>query len=592
MTADERLAALLAEADAHQAAGRYAQAEALLREALLIAPQSFAVHTNHGLMLSRLGRHAEAVVQQRAALALAPDFAPAWLNLALALQAGGDLESAAAAREQALRLDPASPPALVQRALLSQAAGRLGEAVALYREALRHDDRLPEAWINLGTALLTTGDAAAARTAYEQALALAPHDRRAMSNLLMGGQYHAGLDSATLRVDACRADALWQAPQAPARAPRRRRPGERLRVGYLSSDLCAHPVGWLLAPVLAAHDRSAVEVHAYAARPGPGDTMTAQLRADTEYWHGIAALDDDAAAALMRSHGLDVLVELGGHTEGSRLGIVAQRPAPVQLSWLGYFGSTGLAAIDAVVLGEALAPVGAEAFYTEALDRLPRPHFAYAPPADAPLPTPPPSLLGGQVTFGSFNNPAKLSDSTVALWAQVLRAVPGSRLVLKWAAYADPMLDATTRNRFIAAGVEATRVQPRAASPHAQMLAEYGDIDIALDPHPFSGLLTTLEALAMGVPVLTLPGPRPVSRQTAAVLRAMGLDTLVAVTPQACIDCAVALADDTATRIAWRSPGPQGLRQRLAASAVGDGAGLARALETLYARRAAATSPA
>nr|AEI30651.1 TPR repeat-containing protein [uncultured microorganism] len=585
MTAQTRIDALLAEAGAHRAAGRFAQAEALLREAVRLAPQSAAALTNHGLLLSDLGRHAEAADEQRAALALDAQFAPAWLNLALALQAAGDLAGAAAARERALQLDPRAPAALVQRGMAAQRAGRLTDAITAYRDALRQDAHLPEAWINLGTALQTCGDAPAARTALQQALALAPHDRRAASNLLMGGQYQAGLDSATLRADTQRAGALWGTATTPPAVQGPIGPGERLRVGYLSSDLCAHPVGWLLAPVLAAHDRAVLEVHVYAGRAAPPDAMTARLRAAAEHWHDIAGLDDAAAAALMRSHGLDLLVELGGHTEGSRLGVVALRPAPVQLSWLGWFASTGLAAVDAVVLGEALAPPGSEAFYTEPLERLPRPHFAYTPPPDAPAPAPPPSLRLGSVTFGSFNNPAKLSDATVALWSQLLRAVPGSQLVLKWSAFADPQLDAMTRNRF---GAQAPRVQPRGASPHAQMLAEYGDIDIALDPHPFSGLLTTLEALAMGVPVLTLPGPRPVSRQTAAVLQAMGLDTLVAATPQAYIERAAALAADTATRSAWRSPGPQGLRERLAASSVGDGAGLARALEALYARRAAA----
>lgn len=589
MTAQGRLDALLAEAGAHRAAGRFAQAEALLREAVRLAPSSAAALTNHGLLLSDLGRHAEAATQQRAALAVDGHFAPAWLNLALALQGAGDLEGAAAARERALQLDPQAPAALVQRGMATQRAGRLTEAMAAYRDALSQDAQLPETWINLGTALQICGDAPAARSAFQQALTLAPHDRRAASNLLMGGQYQAGLDSATLRADAQRAGALWDTAAAPHAAARARGPADRLRIGYLSSDLCAHPVGWLLAPVLAAHDRAVVEVHVYAGRTAPPDALTARLRAAAEHWHDIAMLDDASAAALMRSHGLDVLVELGGHTEGSRLGVVALRPAPVQLSWLGWFASTGLAAVDAVVLGEALAPPGTEAFYTEPLERLPRPHFAYAPPPDAPPPAPPPSLRLGGVTFGSFNNPAKLSDATVALWSQLLRAVPGSQLVLKWAAYADPQLDAMTRNRF---GAEAPRVQPRAASPHAQMLAEYGDIDVALDPHPFSGLTTTLEALAMGVPVLTLPGPRPVSRQSAAVLRAMGLDTLVAATPQAYIECAAALAADVVTRSAWRRPGPEGLRERMAASSVGDGAGLARALEALYARRVAAHRPA
>jgi protein O-GlcNAc transferase len=588
--ADLGLGPRLAEAGALRAAGRHDDAEALLRAALPTCPGSAVLLCNHGLLLSDLGRHTEAAAQQRAALALEPGLAAAWTNLALALQALGDGSGATQARARALELDPGSVAAKVQHGIALLAAGHLSHACTVFREALRVEPSLPETWIGLGQALQAQGDAPAARAAFEQAWALAPHERRAASNLLMGGQYHEGLDSATLRADAERAGALWRRPEAVAPPARQRVPGERLRVGYLSSDLREHPVGWLLAPVLAAHDRGAIEVHVYDSTRAQADALTARLRASAEHWHEVAALTDAALAALMREHGLDVLVELGGHTEASRLDVVARRPAPVQLSWLGYFGSTGLEAVDAVLLGAALAPAGAEAFYTEPLERLVRPHFAYAPPADAPPLAPLPA--GGGVTFGSFNNPAKLSHGSVALWAQMLRAVPGSRLVLKWATYADPAVSAGVRNRFVGAGIDAQRVQTRPASPHREMLAEYADIDIALDPCPFSGLQTTLEALAMGVPVITMPGLRPVSRQTWAVLQALGLEGLAADTPQALVDVAVALAADVERRRLWRSPGPDGLRARLAASPVGDGVGLARLLEALYQRRADARAAA
>jgi predicted O-linked N-acetylglucosamine transferase (SPINDLY family) len=373
--------------------------------------------------------------------------------------------------------------------------------------------------------------------------------------------------------------------QRPRPAPRAA--AGRLRLAYLSGDLYAHPVAWLLAPVLEAHDRSAVELHCFdhQARNRADDPMHQRLRAATEHWHAVADLGDEALAARIRDAGIDVLVDLSGHTEHGNLGVLALRPAPVQLSWLGYFGSTGVPAVDAVVLGDTLAPVGAEAFYTEPLERVTGAHFAYAPPPYAPPLVPPPSARAGFITFGSFNNPAKLGDEVVQLWSAVLQAVPDSRLVLKWKTLADPAFVAHTQRRFAACGVDPVRVQAQPASPHAQMLAAYGDIDVALDPFPFCGLVTTLEALWMGVPVVTLPWQRPVSRQSLAVLRAIGQDRGIATTPRDYVAQAVALAHDLDARQAWRGGGADSLRHRMAASPLADGRRLAAELEAIFSRQ-------
>lgn len=345
-------------------------------------------------------------------------------------------------------------------------------------------------------------------------------------------------------------------------------------------------MGWLLADVLAGHDRAVFEIHLFNTRANldPTDALAQRLRAAAHAWHEVHALDDAEVARLVAWLGIAVLVDLAGHTEHNRLGVFARRAAPVQLAWLGYFASTGLPSIDAVVLGGAMASAGAQQFYTEPLECLPRLHFAYTPPPYAPLPAPPPSLASGRVSFGSFNNPAKLSDATLALWAGALAAVPGSRLVLKWNSFGDPAFAEHTRRRFAAHGLDPQRLDLRPASTHPQMLAEYGDIDIALDSLPFSGALTSLEALWMGVPVLTLPGRRPVSRQTLALLQALGLPDWVASTPRQFAALARRWADDL--------PGCQGLRQtlrqRVQASELGDGAGLARALEAVYRRHSQA----
>ena len=582
------LAALIAQAGDLRSGGDLVAAEALLRQAVQRAHGSAAALTNHGLLLSELGRHRDGAARQREALAIDPGLAAAWHNLALALRQLGDLPGALDAEAQAHRLAPGTVHDLVSRGLAMRAGWCLTDALDCFRQALQLDARLPEAWINLGLALQDLGDTAAARAAFEQALALAPRDRRALANLLMASQYDADRCAGDLRATAARSAVGWPSPQPrPVPHPVGRRANGRLRLGYLSGDLYSHPVAWLLAPVLEVHDRSAVEVHCFdhQVRGLSDDPMHQRLRAAAEHWHGVADLDDAALAARIRDAGIDVLVDLSGHTEDGRLGVLALRPAAVQLSWLGYFGSTGLPAVDAVVLGDTLAPEGSEAAYTEALERVTGAHFAYAPPPYAPPVAPPPSARTGFITFGSFNNPAKYGDEVVRLWSTVLQAVPDSRLVLKWKTFADPAFAAYTQRRFAACGVDPARVQARTAAPHAEMLAEYGEIDVALDPFPFSGLITTLEALWMGVPVVTLPWQRPVSRQSLAVLQAIGLDRGIATTPRGYVGQAAALAHDIGTRQAWRSSGADSLRHRLGASPLADGRRLAAELEAIFQRQ-------
>lgn len=578
------VAALVALAAVHRGAGDRDAAEQVLREAVRRAPRDASVLTNHGLLLSELGRHGEAVARQREAVALAPGMAAAWTNLALALHGAGDARAASEAEREAFRLDPGSPQALVGRGLTQHAGGEIGAAIASFRAALTVDATLREAWINLGLALQDGGDAVAARACFEQALALDPLDRRAVTDLLMESQYDATLNAADLRAIAARAERAW--PCAEARRGDGAA-GRALKVGYLSGDFYAHPVGWLLAPVLEAHDRDVLAVHAFSHTPPSlaADALGARLRAGADHWHDVHGLDDVAIAEAIAAAGIDVLVDLSGHTERGRPGVFALRPAPVQLSWLGYFGSTGLRAIDAVIVGDALAPEGAESFYTEALERVPGAHFVYGAPPDAPAPAMPPSEAPGSVTFGSFNNPAKMGDAVVRTWAQVLAEVPGSRLLLKWRSFADAGFAAATRARFAAHGVDPQRIETRPASPHARLLAEYGDVDIALDPFPFCGLITTLEALWMGVPVVTLRWQRPVSRQTHAVLQAIGFSEWSTDTPRRYVECAAALAADLPLRRRLRGVSGGSLRARVNGSPMADAATLARRLEAIYRRR-------
>jgi predicted O-linked N-acetylglucosamine transferase (SPINDLY family) len=350
-----------------------------------------------------------------------------------------------------------------------------------------------------------------------------------------------------------------------------------LRVGYVSGDFYAHPVGWLGVRTLTAHDREAVEVHCYANQT-QADFLTSEIRAGVEHWHEVRHLSDAELRGLILSHGIDVLVDLGGHTASNRLPVFARRAAPVQLSWLGYTGSTGIAAIDGVLLGEAQAPPGTQEGFVEPVLTLPRCHFTYRPPDYAPAVAQPPAERNGWLTLGSFNNPAKLNAGVLRVWAETLRTLPNSRLVLKWRSLTDPALAARLRQQFALLDIEPERIELRGASTHAQMLAEYGDIDIALDPFPFCGGLTTCEALWMGVPVVTLPWRRPVSRQGHAILDAIGLADLSADTPREYVATVRRLAMNIQRRAELRSE----LRDRMRNSALFDGASLARALESTF----------
>lgn len=346
-----------------------------------------------------------------------------------------------------------------------------------------------------------------------------------------------------------------------------------LRLGYVSADLCQHTVGLFIKDVLKAHDPSRVEVFAYSAGQ-VNDWVTDQIRTDCTL-RDISTLDDSALAALIRADAIDVLIDLSGHTAGSRLTAFAYRPAPVMVSWLGYFATTGLDCIDAVILDEWHAPPGTEAQFVEPIIRLPGGRFCYQPVPFAPEVAPLPAPQRGFVTFGCFNNTAKLNDGVFDLWARVLLAVPDSRLVLKWRTFNDEALRQKVTQAFVDRGIAAERLELRGPSFHAEMLKEYGDIDIALDPFPFTGGLTSCEALWMGVPVVTWPQSRVVSRQTFAFLSAIGLPQLAAQSA----DDYVAIARDLAADLPALQTLRAGLRERMLASPLMDVQGFARRFE-------------
>ncbi len=560
-----RAAAALAPADAAVlatlatagiAAGDFPAALAALERAGRLGPVEAAVHLNRGGVLLRLGRAAEAVAAYDAALALAPDQA--------------DIR---ARRERTAR---AAAAILQRQTAKCLTHGLPSQAEAIARQTLQLCPDLASAHNNLGIVLLETGRLEAAAECFRQALRRRLDYAEVQSNLLYCLNYDPGVDDTALKAAHC----AWDAACGPRGGTPRphanpRQPDRRLRLGYVSPNFNQHPVGWFLVDILHRHDHQRFEVVCYD-DGAPRDDVNTKLRAAADHWRETRADRCETLAERIRQDGIDILVDLAGHTAGNRLRVFAAKPAPLQVSWLGWFHTTGLAAMDAAIMDPHTVPAGEERWFSEQVIRLPHTRFAYCPPANAPPVAPPPARRRGHVTFGSFNNLAKVNARVVALWAAVLRAVPDSRLLLKWKTLADEGIRRDITAAFAAHGIDAGRLEMRPKTPFLDMLAEYGDMDIALDPFPFTGGLTSCEALWMGVPVLTLPGRRPVSRQSHAFLANLGLAGAFSATSP---DDYVAKAAAWAARPDELAGLRADLRPRLRRSPLCDGAALTRALE-------------
>ena len=357
-------------------------------------------------------------------------------------------------------------------------------------------------------------------------------------------------------------------------------PGRRLRIGYVSADFRLHAVANFALPLVEAHDRARFEVHGYASVPG-ADGVTRSFEAAFDAWHPIRAMSDEEASARIRADDIDVLVDLMGLTAECRPGIFARRPAPVQVTYLGYPATTGLDCFDARLCDADTDPPGAtDAFFTEPLLRLPRLFLAYRPTSPAPEPElEPPCLRNDHVTFGTFNNPAKITRRMLGTWRRVLDAVPRSRLMLRYALNDNPVVAADLARMIREAGFDEKRVL--IAPPvdgQADFMATYRDLDIALDCFPYGGTTTTCEALWMGVPVVTMAGRPHASRVGMSILRAVGLGDLVTTSQGEYVAACARLAADRARLVELRA----GLRGRVRASPLGDARGLAVAIETAY----------
>lgn len=557
--------------------GKPEEAEGYYRRALDLAPGSALGHFNLANLLRELGRFEEAVAGYQRAVTLNPDCAALYGNLGNALRDLGKPEEALGVYRQALALEQENADALLNLGNAFKELGNYDEAVESYGQALRVRPDMAEAHYNLGTVLQDQCRMEEAVACYRRALELKPDHAVAHSNLLMNLQYDPDITPEAL-LEESRA---WEKAHLagirimppPENEPVPDRP---LRIGYVSGDLRRHPVGYFLDGVLACHDPDRFEIFCYA-NQSYSDDLTKRLRTSAPNWRAVLAKSDQEVAELIREDRIDILVDLSGHTARNRLLVFGRKPAPVQATWAGYVGATGLSAIDYLISDWQETPEGSDGWYGETIMRLPDCYVCYSPPEYAPPVAPLPALKNGFVTFGCCNNLAKLNPRVTALWTRLLREIPDARLLLVTKALGDRAARERLLEAFARGGV-ADRVSCSGMVPHAELLARYGEVDIALDPFPYSGGLTTLEGLWMGVPAVTLGGDRFASRHTLSHLTAVGLPELIAADEDAYIARAASLAGDLAGLESLRL----GLREKMAASPLCDCRRFTRNLEHAY----------
>ena len=554
--------ALHASGDAHQALPAY-------RIALRFAPGDVGLRNGLGAALLDTGDSRQARDVLESAAIDAPPWGPLFANLGNARRAEGDLAGAAAALAKARDLEPANATTLANLCAVLSEQGALADAIAAGQAALAAEPGNTSAQINLAAALLDSGAVDAACARWQTC-----GTRMARTNALYAANFLTGIDEATLLAQARQwADDTWPKQPAPPPAAPPHAAG-RLRIGFVSPDLRSHSVAWFLLPVLPQIDPAKFELHAFS-ELAQEDAISQQLKASFASWTKTVGQDDEALAATIRARGIDVLVDLAGHTAGNRLAVFAMRPARIQMSWLGYPGPTGLRTIDWRLSDADLDPEDMEG--PERAWRLDTGCHVYALPPGAPDIAQRPE--NAPPVFGSFNNWPKHSPACLETWAQILREVPQATLLFKNKAMADAATAAAAKAAFAAHGIDPARIacRGRIDDPRGH-LAHYGRVDIALDPFPYNGTTTTCEALAMGVPVVALRGATPAGRVAAAFVARIGRPQWACDSKAAYIAQAVALAHDAGERRNAR----QTLRAELAGSKLGDAVGLARALETAW----------
>jgi len=560
--------------------GKFSEAEKFAEEILKRKPADFHIWFLLGTINGLTNQTHKAELAFREAISLAPQYPQIYCNLGSALGLQKKYDEAKSSFLEALRLNPLYPQAYYNLGKLHQDLYELDEASKCYRKAIEVRPNYTDAYYNLGTLYYEQGLVDKAVDKYRNALAIEPAHRKSFNNLVFCLNYQFSCDRSDLFREHLRFGELFGGQGKDVVFGNVREVGRRLKVGYVSGDFRDHSVAHFVEALLREHKREEVEVTCYMSG-GKEDAMTQHLRSLCDHWVSIAGLNDDQAAERIRSDGMDVLVDLSGHTLDNRLGIFARRAAPVQVTYLGYPNTTGLKEMDYRLTDgwadpEELEP---ERYYTEKLVRLKGGFLSYTPPAGGPEVGSLPALEEGYVTFGSFNNLAKVNEEVVRVWSAILKEVSGSRLLLKNQTLSDAGVRERYRGLFEAQGVDRDRVELLGyVEEKGQHLEIYNRVDIGLDPFPYNGTTTTCEALWMGVPVVVLAGDRHAGRVGVSLLSQAGLKEWITTSEEDYIQRAVELAGDLESLARLRS----GLRERMRTSSLCDGKLLASQVEQAY----------
>jgi len=558
--------------------GKFDEAIACYRQALAVADAA-EIHSNLGSVLLQKGSFSEAIASYEQALALKPDFAEIHSYLGLALKHQGQLDRAIQSYEKALSLKPDLAVTHSNLGNVFHDLGRIEEAIACYRRALAIHPEFAEVYTNLGIALKDRGLLKEAIECFQKSRTLKPGFVDAHTNYLVAAQYSPNYSPAQLLADhqdfATQFEAPWRG-KWPLHAPQRKTT-RRLKVGLVSGDLAEHPVGYFLESALAHFNRQFIEIVLYSTAHRDGQ-LTQRLKNMGFTWTSLVELSDDQAAQRIRDDNIDILVDLSGHTAYNRLQIFVRKPAPLQASWIGYWATTGLQAIDYILCDRYVLPEDEIEFFVEKPWYLPNTRLCFTPPRNEITPNALPALTDKRITFGCFNNLTKMSDAVVALWSRLLHSVPGSRLFLKTKALTDVATQASVLARFATHGIAAEQLLLEGHSSHADYLAAYHKVDISLDPFPFTGATTSVEGLWMGVPLITLRGDRMVAHQGEGILHNIGLPEWIAADAADYVAIATAKANDLQGLAELRAQ----LRTKLLTSPLCDGKLFALNLEKAF----------
>jgi protein O-GlcNAc transferase len=558
------------------AIGQLEGAVASYRLAVRLQPDFAEAHNNLGNALQKLGQLEDAVESCRLALGLQPDFAEAHNNLGLALLNLWQFESAAESCRRALEIKSDFAEAHNNLGFALHGIKQYADAAASYRRAMEIKPDLVEAHINLGHIMKDLSQLEGAEACYRQALEINSNHPEALGSLLFLLNYTDGLAPSNyleqarqyghlVSAKAMERFSAWQSTARP----------ERLRVGLVSGDLRSHSVGFFLEGMLSHIDQARIELIAYPTHHKE-DELTARIRPYFSAWKPLFGLNDEAAAHLIHADGVHVLLDVSGHTAYNRLPVFAWKPAPVQVTWLGLPNTTGVREMDYVLGDLQSIPLEHEYHFSETVWRLPDSYLCFSAPAYPVKVAQLPALSAEYVTFGSFNNLTKMNDDVVELWARILKAVSNSHLYLKTGQLKDADVRAQTLRRFAAWGIAPERLMlVGALGSTADHLSEYNKIDVALDTFPYPGVTTSVEALWMGVPVVTLQGDRFLSLSAKSIAYHAGLLDWMAADEDDYVAKAVELTSNLERLAGLRA----GLRQQVIASPLFDAPRFARNFE-------------